>query len=124
LFVVSGEQDDEVARVLDRLVHHFDEACTNWRIVILHKDLVTLLGEHIGHLARDGGNRAATAQEEIVALVTAGGHDRVSDARPDGIACCACAAGGHAATAPPSTEMNSRRLICAPQAEDRTLPHH
>ena len=37
-------------------------------------------------------------------------------------ACCAHAASGHAA-APPSSVMNSRRLICAPSAEDRTLPH-
>jgi len=31
------------------------------------------------------------------------------------------AASGHAAT-PPSSVMNSRRLMCSPQAEDNTLP--
>jgi hypothetical protein len=38
-------------------------------------------------------------------------------------ACCARAANGQAA-APPSSVMNSRRLMSArPQAEGRTLPH-
>src|SRR5437764_8394215 len=37
--------------------------------------------------------------------------------------CCARAASGHVA-APPSSVMNSRRLICSPpQSEDYTLPH-
>jgi hypothetical protein len=42
--------------------------------------------------------------------------------------CCARAARGQqaedAAAAPPSSEMNSRRLMCRPQCEDYTLPHH
>ena len=37
-------------------------------------------------------------------------------------ACCARAASGHAA-ALGSSDMNSRRLMCSPQAEDNTLPH-
>src|SRR5258708_5082163 len=37
--------------------------------------------------------------------------------------CCALAASGHPAAAPPSRVMNSRRLICAHLAEDHTLPH-
>ena len=36
--------------------------------------------------------------------------------------CCARAASGHAAAAPPSSVMNSRRLM-VPQSEDHTLPH-
>ena len=36
--------------------------------------------------------------------------------------CCARAANGHAA-APPIREMNSRRLMCFPQAGDHTLPY-
>jgi hypothetical protein len=32
------------------------------------------------------------------------------------------AASGHAA-APPTSVMNSRRLMCSPQAEDHTLSH-
>ena len=32
--------------------------------------------------------------------------------------CCARAASGHAAAAPPSSVMNSRRLIAAPEAQD------
>ena len=37
--------------------------------------------------------------------------------------CCALAASGHAAAAPPSRVMNSRRLICCPQSEGCSLPH-
>src|SRR5260370_9175596 len=37
--------------------------------------------------------------------------------------CCARAASGHAVAAPPSSEMNSRRLMCCPQSEDCTLSH-
>src|SRR5271166_894334 len=37
--------------------------------------------------------------------------------------CCARVANGHAAVAPPSNDMNSRRLMCCPQSEDCTLPH-
>src|SRR5262249_51314224 len=36
--------------------------------------------------------------------------------------CCARAASGHAA-APPSSEMNVRRLMCSSQPEDCSLPH-
>ena len=78
LLVVAGEQDDQVTRVLHGLVHHFHEAFTGWGVIVLYQDLVALFGEHIGHLARDGCYRAATAQEEIVALLRAGGHGRVS----------------------------------------------
>jgi hypothetical protein len=35
--------------------------------------------------------------------------------------CCARAASGHAAVAPPISVMNSRRLMCCPQPEDRIL---
>jgi hypothetical protein len=37
--------------------------------------------------------------------------------------CCARAASGHAAVAPPSSAMNSRRLMGAPPQLGRTLPH-
>src|SRR5262249_43780693 len=33
-------------------------------------------------------------------------------------ACCACAASGHEIAAPPTNEMNSRRLIASPRARD------
>ena len=36
--------------------------------------------------------------------------------------CCARAARGHTA-APPSSAINSRRCMCCPQSEARTLPH-
>ena len=36
--------------------------------------------------------------------------------------CCARAASGQETAAPPTTVMNSRRLMCFPQVEDRTLP--
>src|SRR5262249_54114408 len=37
--------------------------------------------------------------------------------------CCALAASGHAADAPPSGLMKSRRCMCSPQPKDYTLPH-
>src|SRR5262249_16139504 len=39
------------------------------------------------------------------------------------VACCARVVTGHAAAAPPTSAMNSRRLMCCPQYEDHTLPH-
>jgi len=35
--------------------------------------------------------------------------------------CCARAASDHAHAAPPSTAMNSRRLIAFPKAQDKAL---
>jgi hypothetical protein len=37
--------------------------------------------------------------------------------------CCARAVSGHAADAPASSEMNSRRLMCSPHVEGCTVPH-
>jgi hypothetical protein len=39
-----------------------------------------------------------------------------------GAGCCARATTGHATAAPPSSVMNSRRLMCPPLSEDHTLP--
>ena len=53
------------------------------------------------------------------------GIGRVAAQEADGrhfAGCCARAASGHALT-PPTSVMNSRRLICCPQSEDCTLPH-
>jgi hypothetical protein len=50
-------------------------------------------------------------------------HEAESAIGVTGIAgCCARAASGHAA-APPTSVMNSRRLMCSPRTEDHTLPH-
>jgi hypothetical protein len=38
--------------------------------------------------------------------------------------CCARTASGHAAAAPPSRVMNSRRLMDSPQAKEDTLSHY
>ena len=65
LFVVPGEQDDEVARILDRLVHRLDEARAERDVVILDEDLVALFGQNVRDLLRDGSDRAAPAEEKI-----------------------------------------------------------
>jgi hypothetical protein len=43
IFVVAGEQHDEVARVLDRLVHRLNEIAAERKVVILYDDLITAL---------------------------------------------------------------------------------
>ena len=48
---------------------------------------------------------------------------RESEVASGGALGLARAASGHAAAVPPSSVMNSRLLICSPQAGDHTLPH-
>ena len=65
LFVVAGEEDDEVARVLDRLVHRLDEARAERDVIILNEDLVALVGQNVLDLVRDGRDRSAPAEKEV-----------------------------------------------------------
>jgi hypothetical protein len=74
LFVIVGEQDHEITRVLHGLVHRPDEARTERDVVVLDEDLVALLRENVGDLAGNGGDRAPTAQEEVVAFIVPAGH--------------------------------------------------
>ena len=64
-FIVPGEQDDEVGRILDRLVHRLDEARAERDVVILDEDLVAFFGQNVRDLLRDGSDRAAPAEEKI-----------------------------------------------------------
>src|SRR5262245_65512849 len=66
LLVVAREQHNEVSRVLNRLVHLLDEVRSNRNIVVLNEDPVTLLGEYVGKLLRNGSNRDPTAHDEVV----------------------------------------------------------
>jgi hypothetical protein len=45
LFVVPGEQDDQVARVLDPLMHRLDQARAERNVVVLDDDLVARVGQ-------------------------------------------------------------------------------
>src|SRR5262249_61068130 len=47
------------------------------------------------------------------------GHGRSAPTRRMGASCCGFAASGPAAAAPPSSVMNSRRLIASPEAQDK-----
>ena len=66
--IVFCKEDDQAARPSDCLVHFFDKARAKPKVVILDADLVTLLQENVSDLARNGGHRAPTAQEEVVPL--------------------------------------------------------
>ena len=64
-FIVTGEQHDEIARVLDRLVHRLNEIGGQRNVVILNDDRVALASQRVGDLAREGGDRAASAQKKV-----------------------------------------------------------
>src|SRR5262245_33360868 len=68
LLIVACEQHNEVARVLNGLVHLLDKVRSKGNVVVLNEDLVALLRKNVGYLLRNSGHRAATAQEEIVTL--------------------------------------------------------
>src|SRR6202011_3821337 len=68
LLVIAREQDDQIARVLHRLVHRLHETGTQRNIVVLNENLVALVREHIGNLARHGSYRTATAQEKVITV--------------------------------------------------------
>src|SRR5262249_28723082 len=74
LFVVAGEENYEVTRVFDGLVHFLDEARAELKIVVLDADLVALLSEDVGGLLPNSGPRAATGQEEVVPLTGTAWH--------------------------------------------------
>src|SRR5215813_12761093 len=74
LLVVAREQHNEVARVLNGLVHFFDKVRSNRDVVVLDEDPVALLSENVGDLLRNSGHRAATAQEEVVSLTGTAWH--------------------------------------------------
>src|SRR5262249_14218203 len=74
LLVVAGEEHNEVARVLNGLVHLLDEVRSNRNIVVLNEDPVALLSENVGDLLRNGGHRAPAAQEEVVSLTGTAWH--------------------------------------------------
>ena len=101
LLVVAREQHDEVSRVLDGLVHLLDEVRGKGDVVVLDEDLVALLGEDVGDLARDGGHRAPTAQEEVVSLCWTGRHE------------CWCPESRIACMASLALSRTSRRIACA-----------
>src|SRR6476646_6515014 len=75
LLVVVREQHNEVSRVLNDLVHLLDEVRSNRNVVVLNENLVALLRKNVGDVARDGGHRAPTAQEEVVLLTATAWHD-------------------------------------------------
>jgi hypothetical protein len=51
--------------ILNGLVHLLDKVRSNRDVVVLRADLVTLLCENVGDLARNGRFRAPTAQKEV-----------------------------------------------------------
>jgi len=59
------------------------------------------------------GNRLTTASGDLLSRNPIAGR----------VACCACAASGHPAAAPPTIVMNSRRLTGRP-LKQRVLPYH
>jgi hypothetical protein len=74
LLVVPCEQHNEVSSVLNGLVHLLDEVRSNRNVVVLNENPVALLGENVGHLLRNSGHRASTAQEEVVSLTGTAWH--------------------------------------------------
>ena len=50
-------------------------------VVVLDEDLVALLRENVGDLARNGGHRAPTAQEEVVTFTGTAWHRGVPRAQ-------------------------------------------
>jgi hypothetical protein len=68
LLVVTREQHNEVARVLNGLAHLLDKVRGNRDVVVLDEGPVALLRKDVGYLARNGCHRAPTAQEEVVSL--------------------------------------------------------
>src|SRR6516165_8078333 len=57
LLVVTREQHNEVARVLNGLVHLLDEVRRNRNIVVLRENPIAIVLENVGDLLRDGGHR-------------------------------------------------------------------
>jgi hypothetical protein len=74
LLVVAREQHDEVARVLNGLVHLLDKVRSNRNVIVLCANPIALLLENLGDLLSNGGHRAATAQEEVVSLTGTAWH--------------------------------------------------
>ena len=74
LLVVAREQHNEVARVLNGLVHLLDEVCSNRNIVVLNEDRIALLSENVGGILRNSSHRPMTAQEEVVSLTGTAWH--------------------------------------------------
>src|SRR5262249_20360869 len=74
LLVVAREQHNEVARVLNGLVHFFDKVRSNRDVVVVDEAPVALLSETVGALRRNSGHGAATAQEEVVSLTGTAWH--------------------------------------------------
>jgi hypothetical protein len=56
LLVVACEQHNEVARVLNGLVHLLDKVRSNRDVVVLNENAVTLLLENVGDLLRNSGH--------------------------------------------------------------------
>src|SRR5215472_18495630 len=81
LLVIAREQHNEVSRVLNGLVHLLDKVRSNRDVVVLRADLVALLLENVGNLARNSGHRAPTAQEEVVSLAGTAWHESAGNQR-------------------------------------------
>ena len=65
LVVVLGEQHDEVAAALERLVHGEDEVAAARDVIVLQERRIARILQRPGDLLRDRRIRAAPAEEEI-----------------------------------------------------------
>jgi hypothetical protein len=65
LVVVLGEQHNEVAAALERLVHREDEVAVARDVIVLQERRIARILQRPGDLLRDRRIRAAPAEEEI-----------------------------------------------------------